>query len=66
MAHDNTESMSANEARAACLGAIDDPDLQTIIQIAWVSAYRCPCLPGASEDAEPEFQVAWDAELLDA
>ncbi|WP_187414600.1 hypothetical protein [Nonomuraea sp. PA05] len=38
-----------------------EEDLQAVLQIAFVSAYRCPASTEASPSVQEEFQLAWSA-----
>ncbi|MFC4121389.1 hypothetical protein [Nonomuraea zeae] len=38
-----------------------EEDLQAVLQIAFVSAYRCPATEEAKANVEEEFQLAWAA-----
>jgi hypothetical protein len=63
----NDVTRTSPEAFRACAEKIGDADMQAVLQIAWVSAYRCPCTSYTSgPDFEDEFALSWDADLATA
>lgn len=53
------------EAFRVC-AEVEDEDLQTVLQIAWVSAYRCPCVSYEEPGGAEEFQLSWESDLATA